>query len=72
MNTTFREIEDTTDMHQMTNTQLKKIIQKIEVDKDGNVDIYLKLLGDLGLDETILIEDVSAENKTVQNHNDRT
>ena len=72
LNTTFREIEDITDMHQMTNTQLKKIIQKIEVDKDGNVDIYLKLLGDLGLDETILIEDVSAENKTVQNHNDRT
>ena len=56
----------------MTNTQLKKIIQKIEVDKDGNVDIYLKLLGDLGLDETVLIEDESAENKTVQNHHDRT
>lgn len=72
LNTTFREIEDITDVHQMTNTQLKKIIQKIEVDKDGNVDIYLKLLGDLGLDETVLIEDGSAENKTVQNHHDRT
>ena len=72
LNTTFREIEDITDVHQMTNTQLKKIIQKIEVDKDGNVDIYLKLLGELGLDETVLIEDESAENKTVQNHHDRT
>ena len=39
----------------MTNQQLKCLIQKIEVDKDGNVDIYLRLLGDLGLDETILI-----------------
>ena len=39
----------------MTNAQLKRIIQKIEVDKDGNVDIYLRLLGDLGLDETVLI-----------------
>ena len=39
----------------VTNTQLKKIIEKIEVDKDGNVDIYLRLLGDLGLDETVLI-----------------
>ena len=39
----------------MSNAQLKKIIQKIEVDKDGNVDIYLRLFGDLGLDETILI-----------------
>ena len=28
---------------------------KIEVDKDGNVDIYLRLFGDLGLDETVLI-----------------
>ena len=52
---TFKEIEDITDVHQMTNAQLKRIIQKIEVDKDGNVDIYLRLLGDLGLDETVLI-----------------
>ena len=32
-------------------------IQKIEVDKDGNVDIYLRIFGDLGLDETVLISD---------------
>ena len=36
--------------------QLKRLINKIEVDKDGNVDIYLRLIGDLGLDETVLIE----------------
>ena len=52
---TFREIEDITDVRQMTNAQLKRIIQKIEVDKEGNVDIYLRLFGDLGLGETILI-----------------
>ena len=52
---TFLEIEDITDVRQMTNAQLKRIIQKIEVDKDGTVDIYLRLLGNLGLDETILI-----------------
>lgn len=46
LQTTFQSIEDITDVHQMTNTQLKKIIKKIEVDKEGNVDIYLKLLGD--------------------------
>lgn len=57
LNQTFREIEDITDVHEMTNTQLKRIIQKIEVDKEGNVDIYLRLLGDLGLDNTILIRD---------------
>lgn len=57
LNSTFKEIEDITDVHQMTNAQLKRIIQKIEVDKEGNVDIYLRLFGDLGLDETILIND---------------
>ncbi len=57
LNGTFREIEDITDVRQMTNAQLKRIIQKIEVDQDGNVDIYLRLLGDLGLDEHVLIED---------------
>lgn len=55
LNGTFREIEDITDVRQMTNTQLKRIIKKIEVDKEGNVDIYLRLFGDLGLDETVLI-----------------
>ncbi len=55
---TFREIEDIADVRQMTNAQLKRIIQKIEVDKDGNVDIYLRLFGDLGLDETVLIRNV--------------
>lgn len=68
----FALYNDSVMLYNQTNTQLKKIIDKIEVDKDGNVDIYLKLLGDLGLDETVLIEDGSAENKTVQNHHDRT
>lgn len=57
LNRTFKEIEDISDVHQMTNAQLKRIIQKIEVDKDGNVDIYLRIFGDLGLDETVLISD---------------
>lgn len=57
LNNTFKQLENITDVREMTNVQLKKLIQKIEVDKDGNVDIYLRLFGDLGLDETILIED---------------
>lgn len=57
LNETFKEIEDITDVHQMTNQQLKRLIQKIEVDKDGNVDIYLRLLGELGLNQTVLIND---------------
>ena len=53
LNDTFKQIEDITDVHEMTNVQLKRLIKKIEVDKDGNVDIYLRLLGDLGLNESI-------------------
>ena len=51
MGRTFQAIEDVADVRQMTNAQLKKLIQKIEVDKEGNVDIYLRLLGELGLQE---------------------
>ena len=57
LNNTFKEIEDITDVRNMTNAQLKKIVQKIEVDKDGNVDIYLRLFGELGLDQNVLIYD---------------
>jgi DNA invertase Pin-like site-specific DNA recombinase/uncharacterized protein YecA (UPF0149 family) len=57
LNSTFQEIEDVADVRQMTNAQLKRVIQKIEVDKDGNVDIYLRLFSDLGLEETVLIRD---------------
>lgn len=57
LNHTFKEIEDITDVREMTNTQLKRIIQKIEVDKEGNVEIFLRLFGDLGLEEAVLIED---------------
>lgn len=53
---TFSTIESITDVRSMTNAQLKKVIKKILVDKDGNVDIYLRLLGDLGLDEEVLVQ----------------
>lgn len=52
---TFKQIEDIADVSQMANAQLRKIIQKIEVDKDGNVDIYLKLFGELGLNDSVLL-----------------
>lgn len=56
LNHMFKEIEDITDVHEMTNAQLKRLIQKIEVDKEGNVEIFLRLFGDLGLEGTVLIE----------------
>ena len=70
LNSTFKEMEDITDVHEMTNTQLKRLINKIEVDKDGNVDIYLRLIGDLGLDETVLIEGTENADGTEGNKGD--
>ena len=67
LNSTFKQLEDITDVHEMTNAQLKRLINNIEVDKDGNVDIYLRLIGDLGLDETVLIEgDENTEEKGIK------
>lgn len=57
LNNTFKDLEAITSVRDMTNAQLKRIVQKIEVDKEGNVEIYLRLFGDLGLDSTVLITD---------------
>lgn len=55
LNTTFRVLEDISDIREMTNAQLKQVVQKIEVDKDGNVDIFLRLVNELGLDQNVLV-----------------
>ncbi|MDR0273040.1 MAG: recombinase family protein, partial [Clostridiales bacterium] len=52
---TFNTVEDIISLEAMTNAQLKQIIQKIIITHDGNCDIYLRLFGDIGLDETFLI-----------------
>ncbi len=62
---TFKEIEDIADVREMTNEQLKRLIQKIEVDKEGNVEIFLRLFGDLGLEGTVMIEDNCAINADI-------
>ena len=80
LNNTFKQMEDITDIHEMTNAQLKRLISKIEVDKEGNVDIYLRLIGDLGLDENVLIpgtddntnDDVTTPENTVPNCDNHT
>ena len=48
LNHMFQEIEDIVDVREMTNAQLKRMIQKVEVNKEGNVEIFLRVLGDLG------------------------
>ena len=54
---TFRSIEDVLDLRNATNAQLKRVIDRIEVDHDGNVEVYLKLFRELGMEETVPIYD---------------
>ena len=76
LNSTFKQLEDITDVHEMTNVQLKRLVSKIEVDSEGDVDIFLRLIGDLGVDEKVFVEGTEStdtdENTTVPNSNDRT
>lgn len=57
INQTFKSIDDIVSVEEMTNAQLKRIIDRIEVDKEGNIDIYFKLLSDIGLEKSIPISD---------------
>ena len=52
---TFSTVEDLVSMETITNAQLKQVLQKIIVAHNGKVDIYLRLFGDIGIDETVLI-----------------
>ena len=54
---TFDSIENITDISSMTNSDMKKIINKIEVDKSGQIDIFLNIFGEIGIDEQFLICD---------------
>ena len=52
---TFKEIEDISNLRGITNAQLRRVIDRIEVDHNGNVEVFLKLFRELGLDETVPI-----------------
>ena len=59
LNSTFQDIEDIVDLKKATNAQLKRIIEKIEVDKNGQVEIYLKTLNGLNPKEAICIHNTN-------------
>lgn len=54
---TFKDISNILTNAQIGNALLSRIIERIEVDEHQNVDIYLKLLSDIGLENTVLISD---------------
>ncbi len=57
LSSTLQDLDSILDMDNMTNAQLKRLIEKIVVDEHGKVDVYLKLLSDIGLDQSVLISD---------------
>ena len=71
LNSTFKRIEDVTDIRQMTNAQLKRIIQKIEVNKSGNVEIFLNPLGEVGPDKNVLINHLNTQRYNGQSRENR-
>ena len=71
LNSTFKRIEDVTDIRQMTNAQLKRIIQKIEVDKSGNVEIFLNPLGEVSPDKNVLINHLNTQSYNGQSRENR-
>ncbi len=52
---TFNDIEKALSGENITNTLLNRVIEKIEVDENGQVDVYLKLFSDIGLSNNVLI-----------------
>ncbi len=75
INKTFKEIKSVVSVRNMTNQQLKTIIDRIEVDHEGNVDIYFKPNKELGLEDTVEVDipyEVDQENETVTKSDDRT
>ncbi len=47
----IKDIETVLAVEDMTNAQLRRIVDRIEVDHSGNVDIFLKLVDEIGLEK---------------------
>ena len=54
---TFKDIENLLSEGNITNNLLSRIIEKITVDENGKIDVYLRLLGDVGLESSIQLLD---------------
>ncbi len=50
LNETFKDIESLLKEENITNNLLSRVIEKITVDENGKVDVYLRLLSDVGLE----------------------
>jgi hypothetical protein len=54
---TFRDIDAVLNADVITNDLLHRVLDSIQVDEKGNVDIYLKVLKEIGLSESVQLMD---------------
>lgn len=55
LNKTFSDISSILDVSKADNADLKRVIEKIEVDKEGYVEVYFKVLGNFGVKENMVL-----------------
>ena len=53
--TTIKRMGNFTSVRNMTNGELKRIVEKIEVDKEGKIQIFLRLATEMDLDDTLQV-----------------
>lgn len=75
LNKTIKTVDDILNNQTITNAMLKTIIDVIEVDSDSNVEVRLKLLNEIGTNESVItkFEDIyqneeDTENKDANNN----
>lgn len=52
---TFRDLESVLSAKNLSNGLLSRIIERIDVDEHGHLDVYLKLLSEIGLEQSVLL-----------------
>lgn len=57
LNETFRDIDAVLKADTITNNLLHRVLDCIQVDENGNVDIYFRVLKEVGLSETVQLSD---------------
>ncbi len=69
LNKTIKTVDDILNNQTITNAMLKTIIDVIEVDSDSNVEVRLKLLNEIGTNETVItkFEDIYPNGKDTEN-----
>lgn len=65
LNDVFKDIEEVLQIQDITNGTLNRLIKKIVVDENKNVDIHLRLLKDIGLDDCVQIMNYSTYSDSI-------